>query len=163
MGQAADRTQVERALIEQALQPLLNEISEQHAREVDTIGEHMEISLNALIDRQQRRMIQLVESQQAGDNSPLLAANIKTTEDRLDELNGRLERRREASRNATALSDIQAIGRAGTAAPIESHQASRRWCVRRSSALRCKPSLRTRSRGAKHRCRVWKARTAASI
>jgi superfamily II DNA or RNA helicase len=109
-----DRTQVERALIEQVLQPLLSEISEQHAREVDTISEHMEISLNALIDRQQRRMIQLVESQQAGDNSPLLAANMKTTEDRLDELNGRLERRREElqqERHCT-IADIQPIGRA---------------------------------------------------
>ncbi len=109
-----DRTQVERALIEQALQPFLNEISQQHTQEVETIARHMEISLNALIDRQQRRMIQLVESQQAGDNSPLLAANMKTTEDRLDELNGRLERRTAelAQERHCTIADIQPIGRA---------------------------------------------------
>ena len=65
-----DRTQVERALIEQALQPFLDEISAQHAQEVETITRHMEISLNELIDRQQRRMIQLLEGQQAGRHQP---------------------------------------------------------------------------------------------
>jgi len=109
-----DRVAVERALIEQALQPFLNEISAQHTQEVETITRHLEISLNALIDRQQRRMIQLVESQEAGDTSPLLAANMKTTEDRLDELNGRLERRTEelAQERHCTISDIQPIGRA---------------------------------------------------
>jgi hypothetical protein len=55
-----------------------------------------------------------LEQQQSGDSSPLLAANIKTTEDRLDELNGRLERRREElqqERNC-AITDIHHHGRA---------------------------------------------------
>jgi hypothetical protein len=108
------RDQLEQALNEQALQPFLVAITSQREKEIDTISRHMEISLNELIHRQNLRMGELLESQQAGDTSPLLAANIKTTEDRLDELNGRLERRREelAQKRQCLISDIQHHGRA---------------------------------------------------
>jgi hypothetical protein len=105
---------VEHALVEGALAPFLNEISSQREKEIATITSHVEISLNALIDRQNLRMAELLEEQQKGDASPLLAANIKTTEERLDELNGRLERRREElkqERHCT-ISDIRHHGRA---------------------------------------------------
>ncbi|HOV80167.1 MAG TPA: DUF3883 domain-containing protein [Bacillota bacterium] len=88
------REQVERALYEQALQPFLAETAALRARELEVISRHLEISLNELIHRQNMRMAELLESQQAGEQSPLLAANIKNTEDRLDELFDRLERRR---------------------------------------------------------------------
>lgn len=105
---------VEHTLVEDALQPFLGEISGQREKEIATIGSHVEISLNALIDRQNLHMAELLEQQQRGDASPLLAANIKTTEDRLDELNGRLERRREElkqERHCT-IADIRHHGRA---------------------------------------------------
>src|SRR5437763_12712950 len=105
---------VEHALVEEALQPFLGEISEQRQKEIETIASHVEISLNALIDRQNLHMAALFEQQQKGDATPLLAANIKTTEDRLDELNGRLERRRvelKQERHCT-ISDIRHHGRA---------------------------------------------------
>ncbi|HZQ70814.1 MAG TPA: DUF3883 domain-containing protein [Terriglobales bacterium] len=105
---------VEHALVEEALQPFLGEISGQREKEIATIGSHVEISLNALIDRQNLHMAELFEQQQKGDASPLLAANLKTTEDRLDELNGRLERRREElkqERHCT-IADIRHHGRA---------------------------------------------------
>jgi superfamily II DNA or RNA helicase len=108
------REQAEYALIVQALQPFLDEVSAQRAQEIDTITRHMEISLNELIHRQNLRMGELLESQQAGDTNPLLAANLKTTEDRLDELNGRLERRRhelQQERHCT-IADIHHHGRA---------------------------------------------------
>lgn len=88
------RDQVEQVLIEQALQPFLNEVSVQRVKETEIISRHMEISLNALIDRQNHRMAELLDQQISGDANQLLAANIKTVEDRLDELNDRLERRR---------------------------------------------------------------------
>lgn len=74
----------------------------------------MEISLNELIHRQNLRMGELLESQQAGDTNPLLAANLKTTEDRLDELNGRLERRRQELQQERhcPIADIHHHGRA---------------------------------------------------
>jgi len=105
---------VEHALVEEALQPFLYEISAQREKEIATIASHVEISLNALIDRQNLHMAELFEQQQKGDGTPLLAANIKTTEDRLDELNGRLEQRREElkqERHCT-IADIRHHGRA---------------------------------------------------
>jgi len=108
------KEQVERGLVQDALTPFLENISTQRAKEIETISRHMEISLNELINRQNLRMAELVETQVKGDTSPLLAANIKTTEDRLFELNGRLERRREElqqERHCT-ISDIHHHGRA---------------------------------------------------
>jgi SNF2 family DNA or RNA helicase len=108
------REQVEQALIEQALQPFLNEVAAEREKEVEIITRHMEISLNELIHRQSLRMADLHNQQQSGDNNPLTFANIKTTEDKLDELNGRLEGRREAlqqERNC-AITDIHHQGRA---------------------------------------------------
>ena len=108
------KEQVEQALIRDALTYFLDAITTQRAKEIETISRHMEISLNELINRQNLRMAELVEQQLRGDTSPLLAANIKTTEDRLFELNGRLERRREElqqERHCT-ISDIHHHGRA---------------------------------------------------
>jgi SNF2 family DNA or RNA helicase len=108
------RDQVERALIEQALHPFLHEVAAEREKEIETISRHLEISLNELIHRQNLRMAELISQQQSGDNNPLTAANIKTTEDKLDELNGRLESRREElqqERNC-AITDIHHHGRA---------------------------------------------------
>lgn len=109
-----EREQVEQILVKRALNPFLEEIRQQREKETEMISVHMEISLNQLIHRQNLRMADLLEDQQSGDPSPLLAANIKMVEDRLDELNGRLERRREElqqERNCL-VSDIRQHGRA---------------------------------------------------
>lgn len=60
------------------------------------------------------RMAELLESQQAGEQNPLLAANIKTAEDRLDELFGRLERRRQEleQERHCSIAGVQHHGRA---------------------------------------------------
>lgn len=108
------RDQVEHVLVEEALQPFLQEAAEQREKESETISRHLEISLKALIDRQQRRMAELLMQQQAGDKDALLAANTKQTEDKLDELNVRLERRREElwKEKNCAIGDIRHHGRA---------------------------------------------------
>jgi SNF2 family DNA or RNA helicase len=105
---------VEHALIEKALSPFLEETSVQRHKEVETISRHMEISLNELINRQNLRMAELLSDQQTLDANPLLAANLKTTEDRLFELNGRLERRREELQQEQhcTITDINHVGRA---------------------------------------------------
>jgi len=108
------RDSVENTLIQKALNPLLDEVRIQREKETEIISRHMEISLNELINRQNLRMAELLEAQQNGDTSQPLAANIKTTEDRLFELSGRLERRREElqqKRNCT-ITDIRHHGRA---------------------------------------------------
>lgn len=104
----------ERFLVSEALQPFLGEIVKERTREIETITRHMEISLNELINRQQLRMADLYEQQGAADTNSPVAANIKQAEDRLDELNGRLERRRtelSQERHCT-ISDIRRIGAA---------------------------------------------------
>jgi superfamily II DNA or RNA helicase len=113
-GGLPGREDTEHTLVKEALEPLLAEIAAQREKEIATITNHVEISLNALIHRQNLRMAELLQQQQDGDSSPLLAANIKTTEDRLDELNGRLERRRDElqqERHCT-IGDIRHHGRA---------------------------------------------------
>ncbi len=108
-----DQTAAERFLITHALDPFLSEVAAQRDRETQTIARHLEISLNELIHRQNMRLAELLEMQQHGDTSQPLAANIKQTEDRLDELNGRLERRRAELRHEAEcmIGDIQHVGR----------------------------------------------------
>jgi hypothetical protein len=93
---------------------MLAEVTTQRARETHTIARHIEISLNELINRQQVRLGELSEMQERGDTSQPLAANIKQTEDRIDELNARLEHRRaELERERECMiGDIQHVARA---------------------------------------------------
>jgi hypothetical protein len=102
----------ERFVVAEALQPFLAEIVKERTREIETITRHMEISLNELINRQQLRMGDLYEQQGNADSNSPIAANLKQVEDRLDELNGRLERRRLelAQERHCTISDIRRVG-----------------------------------------------------
>lgn len=102
----------ERFVVAEALQPFLAEIVKDRTKEIETITRHMEISLNELIHRQQLRMAELYEQQADAQSTAPIAANIKQVEDRLDELNGRLERRtRElAQERHCTISDIRRVG-----------------------------------------------------
>ena len=109
-----DQTALEHFLVQQALEPFLSEVAAQRGKEIQTVTHHLEISLNELIHRQNLKLAELVEQQQSGDTSPLIAANTKQAEDRLDELNARLEGRQrelQKERNCT-ISDIQRHGTA---------------------------------------------------
>lgn len=108
------RESVEKTLIDTTLQKFLQEIMQQRKKELDIISRHVDISLRELIHRQNLRMAELWESQQRGDANPLLAANIKTTEDRILELTERFERRvKELSQERNcSIADIQHEGSA---------------------------------------------------
>lgn len=108
-----DRTAAERFLIATALNPFLAEVAAQRSREIATIENHLRISLNELIHRQNLRMAEIHEAGKFGDET-LMAANMKKVEDKLDELNGRLEQRTaELRREAECMiGDIQHMGRA---------------------------------------------------
>jgi superfamily II DNA or RNA helicase len=105
----ADRNSMEHFLVREALEPFLAEVTVQREKEIQTVTRHLEISLNELIHRQNLKLADLIEMQQNGDTSPLLAANTKQAEDRLDELNGRREGRlRELQKESNCtISDIQ--------------------------------------------------------
>ncbi len=89
-----DKHAAEHFLIQTALNSMLAEVTAQRARETQTILKHIEISLNELINRQQVRLADLHEMHERDDTSQPLAANLKQTEDRIDELNARLYQRR---------------------------------------------------------------------
>jgi hypothetical protein len=108
----ADEQAAEAYLVAEALQPFLEEVKSQRLTEIETISKHMEISLNELIRRQSLRMADLYDQQAAGDKDSPVAANIKLTEDKLEELNARLERRRVelAQERHCTISDIRRHG-----------------------------------------------------
>jgi len=108
-----DADAAERFLVTAALNPFLAEVAAQRTRETATIEKHLKISLNELIHRQNLRMAEIHESGQFGDET-LMAANMKKVEDKLDELNGRLEQRTaELRREAECMiGEIQHVGRA---------------------------------------------------
>ncbi len=106
--------QVEALLVQQALQPFLSEITAERQKQSELVAHHIEISLNAIIDRVQCQYAGLEEQRLAGSVEQGLDGRIKMLEDRLDELNARLERRRaelQQERHCT-ISNVQRIGRA---------------------------------------------------
>lgn len=108
------REQAERVLYEHALQPLLEQERFQREKEVKTISEHMEVSLNAIIDRVQLQFAELMDQKESGSQEAGLDGRIRMLEDRLDELNTRLELRREEldKEQRCTISNIQHLGSA---------------------------------------------------
>ena len=109
-----DRDQIEQSLFHIALVPFLEEINAQRTKEIETIERHMEISLNELIVRQNLILSELMEKRERGETAQPIAASIKSTDDRIDDLNERLERRRKELKQEhnLSISDIQHHGRA---------------------------------------------------
>ncbi|MCU1250560.1 MAG: helicase [Edaphobacter sp.] len=109
MDAGADHNSTEHFLVQQALEPFLAEVTAEREKEIETVAHHLDISLNELILRQNLKLAELISLQENGDTSPLLAANTKQAQDRLDELFARLEGRKrelQKERNCT-ISDIQ--------------------------------------------------------
>lgn len=109
-----DRARIEQFLYEKALAPFLQEITREREHENNIIREHLQLSLNELINRQQIRHGELQEQQLNGDNSPIMLANLKLVEDRLEELNHRLEQRTAEliQERYCTISDIKIVGQA---------------------------------------------------
>ncbi len=108
------KDEVECALVEQALEPFLIEVRGEREKEIATISRHLEISLRGIIDRLQCQFAELVMQKESGSKELGIDGRIKQMEDRLFELNGRLERRREELKQegSCTIADIQRHGRA---------------------------------------------------
>lgn len=108
---SADRQEIEAFLLDQGLRPFLEDVQQERQRELDTIARHVELSLNTLIDRQQRQAAELLQRQQQGEDVDLA---LSEAERRLDELNARLDRRRQEiqSERQLAIADLVHIGSA---------------------------------------------------
>jgi len=108
-----DRAVREQKLVEEALTPFLAETSQQAAKQTKTIRNHLQISLDELIHRQNMTLGKLHDDQSQFTEIPgWLLASIKQTEDRIDELNGRLERRLAelAQEEQCSIGEVQYIG-----------------------------------------------------
>ena len=110
----SDRVLAEQFLFETTLQPWLNESAERREKEVGIIADHVGISLNALIDRQQIQLADYLNRQIEGQTVTGLDGLIAQAEQHLDDLNNRLENRQkelEMERHCT-IGDIAHLGRA---------------------------------------------------
>lgn len=108
------RQSVEQFLYYKSLEPWAQRESSARTEEIERIAEHVEISLNALIDKQQLQFAELETRRIEGQNVPGLEGLIAQADQHLDELNSRLERRRKelALERHTAIADITHYGRA---------------------------------------------------
>ncbi|MEK6260882.1 MAG: helicase-related protein, partial [Planctomycetota bacterium] len=111
---APDRHAVESFLYQHTLAPWGQREAAAREQEVARIAKHVQISLESLIDRQQLQFAELETRRIAGQTVAGLDGIIAQAEQHLDELNNRLESRRqelELERHC-AVSDITHLGRA---------------------------------------------------
>ena len=109
-----DRVRVEQFLFQEALVPWVAEHAAQRAVEIEKVARHVEISLNALIDRANLQYAEHETLRLEGTALQGLEGRITLVEQHLDELNNRLEARRkelDQERHCT-IGDITHIGRA---------------------------------------------------
>jgi hypothetical protein len=109
-----DRAAVEDQLITNALQPMLEECRHQREREVSIISRHIEISLGEIMNRENLLLADLIAQKEGGSQESGLDGRIKISEDKLLELDHRLQSRRlelEQERQCS-IGDIHHIGRA---------------------------------------------------
>lgn len=109
-----DRRVAEQFLYERALKPWAARSSAARIHEVERVERHVDISLNALIDRQQIQLGDYLNRQIAGQTVAGLDGLIAQAEQHLDELNTRREvRQRELElERHCSIADITHIGRA---------------------------------------------------
>ncbi len=108
-----DRAAVEEHLITHALQHMLEECRTQREREVSIISRHIEISLGEIMNRENLLLADLIAQKEKGSQESGLDGRIKISEDKLLELDHRLQSRRlelEQERQCS-IGDIHHIGR----------------------------------------------------
>ena len=108
------RQLVEDCLIRNALDPMLVETQAERAKEVATIAKHIEVSLNTIINRENLILADLIAQKEAGSQESGLDGRIKISEDKLLELDHRLQNRKrelEQERHCS-VADVQFVGSA---------------------------------------------------
>jgi hypothetical protein len=106
--------QVEQALVEVALQPLLVDVFQRRRREIARVREHVESSLNALLDGVSRQYGELYTLRAQGSTEAGIEGRLQQFDNRLTELNARLETRQAEPNQESQLMirDIRLVGRA---------------------------------------------------
>jgi hypothetical protein len=108
------RGAAEMVLYEQALQSFVVEVQAERQKNIEKIRTHLKISLNTIIDRVQHQLFELLAQKESGSTEAGLEGRIKQFEDRLYDLNYRLETRTiELNQEINCMiADIQHYGRA---------------------------------------------------
>jgi len=108
-----DRGAVEAFLYDRALQAWLDETTIERTGEIERVIEHVRISLDALIDRQNLQLAELCNRQVHGQTTTGLDGLIAQAEHHLDELNNRRESRllELAMEKHCTVADITHMGR----------------------------------------------------
>lgn len=109
-----DRNASESFLLETRFQTWLAETVDDRHKQLDMVARHVEISLNALIDRRQHQLADYLNRQIAGQTVTGLDGLIAQAEQHLDDLNNRLDSRRreiDLERHCT-IADVSLLGRA---------------------------------------------------
>jgi hypothetical protein len=113
-GGLPTRSDVEMCLLRDALQPMLEESRKEREREIHVISRHIEISLGEIINRENLMLADLVSQKESGSTESGLDGRIKISEDKLIELDHRLQSRRSelGRERQCSIGDIHHIGRA---------------------------------------------------
>ena len=124
------------ALLEKSLVPFLNEILAGRRRETQVVERHVETSLNTLLDRENRLLIDYLSEKETAPHNPGLDGRIKQSEDRIDLLQHRLDKRRaELTRQRECvITGIRHLGRAWVI-PHPERDAGRFAPMRRNDAV----------------------------
>ncbi len=109
-----DNSFIEKTLIEESLNGFLIEVAKERVHQVEIITKHIDISLRAIIHRVNLQYADLTAQKEMGSTESGLDGRLKMMEDRLFELNGRLERRLEELQKECqcSIGDIECLGRA---------------------------------------------------
>ncbi len=85
--------QLEEFLNDKALLPLLNAEGAKRKHEVDIIKKHVDLSLNALLEKENFKLAELLDKQAQDPENPGLAQAIKRSDEKLDILSNRKDSR----------------------------------------------------------------------
>ena len=105
---------LESYLIEKELLKFAKEISTDRSRQTDLVSNHVKISFDALIHRQNLKMADLLNAQESSEVETNISSSLKQVEDKIDELNLRMETRISELKieRVCSLTDIQLVGEA---------------------------------------------------
>ncbi|MBF0121421.1 MAG: DUF3883 domain-containing protein [Desulfobacterales bacterium] len=106
--------ELESFLVNNALSAYKNEIESDRKKELDTIEKHLELSLTALIHRQNIKMGEMIEAKENNRAWQGIEGQISQIENRILELNNRLDFRRKKliKERQIAITDIRHLGSA---------------------------------------------------
>lgn len=107
-------SELEAYLVNSALNDYKVEVEKERHKELTIIEKHLELSLNALIHKQNVKLGQLIELQECGKGHQGIEGQISQTEQRILELNNRLDDRRDklVKERQISITDVKHLGSA---------------------------------------------------